>query len=68
MVSKYAPASWLSDPRFPEVGDNPWPTHWAEEGIRLSDVTFNETWAKMEGLLETGKVRSIGVSNFSIKT
>ena len=53
---------------FPEVGENPWPVHWAEGGYHLSDVTFNETWAKMEELLETGKVRAIGVSNFSIKT
>ncbi|KAF9479512.1 Aldo/keto reductase [Pholiota conissans] len=32
------------------------------------EVNFNQTWAEMEKLLETGKVRSIGVSNFSIKT
>ncbi|PPQ80380.1 hypothetical protein CVT26_008267, partial [Gymnopilus dilepis] len=31
-------------------------------------VTFNESWAEMEKLLDTGKVRAIGVSNFSIKT
>ncbi|KAK7057505.1 aldo/keto reductase [Favolaschia claudopus] len=30
--------------------------------------TFIETWKEMEKLLETKKVRSIGVSNFSIKT
>jgi len=30
--------------------------------------TFSETWADMEKLLGTGKVRAIGVSNFSIKT
>ncbi|KAF7375875.1 aldo/keto reductase [Mycena sanguinolenta] len=30
--------------------------------------TFIETWKEMEKLLETGKVKSIGVSNFSIKT
>ena len=29
--------------------------------------TFVETWKEMEKLLATGKVRSIGVSNFSIK-
>lgn len=30
--------------------------------------TFTETWKEMEKLLGTGKVRAIGVSNFSIKT
>jgi glycerol 2-dehydrogenase (NADP+) len=31
-------------------------------------VNFNDAWADMEKLLDTGKVRAIGVSNFSIKT
>lgn len=30
--------------------------------------TFVETYKEMEKLLETGKVKTIGVSNFSIKT
>lgn len=30
--------------------------------------TFNETWADMEKLCTGGKVRAIGVSNFSVKT
>lgn len=29
--------------------------------------TFNETWAEMEQVLASGKVRAIGISNFSIK-
>ena len=33
-----------------------------------TNVTFNESWAEMETPLDTGKVRAIGVSNFSIKT
>nr|GAT57804.1 aldo-keto reductase [Mycena chlorophos] len=32
------------------------------------EPTILQTWAEMEQLLETGRVRSIGVSNFSIKT
>ncbi|KAJ6593577.1 Aldo/keto reductase [Mycena capillaripes] len=30
--------------------------------------TFVETWKEIEKLLKTGKVKSIGVSNFSVKT
>ncbi|KAI5475099.1 hypothetical protein MNV49_001923 [Pseudohyphozyma bogoriensis] len=30
--------------------------------------TINETWAEMEKVLATGKVKAIGVSNFSVKT
>ena len=36
--------------------------------VQLYDTTIDETWSKMEDLLGTGKVRAIGVSNFSIKT
>lgn len=28
---------------------------------------FNQAWADIEKLLDTGKVKAIGVSNFSIK-
>jgi len=56
-----------------------WPQFLATEGKKLvknpdgscktrDDVTFNESWAEIEKLLDTGKVRAIGVSNFSIKT
>ncbi|KAL8287501.1 hypothetical protein RQP46_003359 [Phenoliferia psychrophenolica] len=34
---------------------------------RSAHPNIQETWADMEALLATGKVRSIGVSNFSIK-
>ncbi|EGN94913.1 hypothetical protein SERLA73DRAFT_155598 [Serpula lacrymans var. lacrymans S7.3] len=40
------------------------------DGQLLLDDTgnFNETWAEMEKVLASGKVKAIGVSNFSIKT
>ncbi|KAJ3554935.1 hypothetical protein NM688_g2846 [Phlebia brevispora] len=47
--------------------------HWpqAEVDGRVLDAsehpTFIDTWKEMEKLLENGKVKSIGVSNFSIK-
>ncbi|KAJ8488945.1 hypothetical protein ONZ45_g13774 [Pleurotus djamor] len=34
----------------------------------VDSPTFVEVWATMEKLLDTGKIKSIGVSNFSIKT
>jgi len=33
----------------------------------LSDWNFSDTWREMEKLLDTGRVRSIGVANFSTK-
>ncbi|KAM0750837.1 aldo/keto reductase [Meredithblackwellia eburnea MCA 4105] len=49
--------------------------HWPQakdpvtnESLKFDESpTFNETWAEMEKLLEGGKIRSIGVSNFSVK-
>lgn len=48
-----------------------WPQASTPEGRVLSfdeSPNFVETWKSMEALLDTGKVKSIGVSNFSIKT
>ncbi|EIN03934.1 Aldo/keto reductase [Punctularia strigosozonata HHB-11173 SS5] len=47
-----------------------WPQATTEKGpIRPDESpTIIDTWRNMEKLLETGKVKTIGVSNFSIKT
>jgi glycerol 2-dehydrogenase (NADP+) len=48
-----------------------WPQAFRETGESLApeeSPTFVETWEAMEKLLDSGKTRSIGVSNFSIKT
>lgn len=53
-----------------------WPSSWAkqtpytlfpenEDGSPMkSSIPIAETWAAMEDLVQSGKVRSIGVSNF----
>ncbi|THH05085.1 hypothetical protein EW145_g5053 [Phellinidium pouzarii] len=48
-----------------------WPQASDSEGNILQPEehpTIVDTWLEMEKLLETGKLKSIGVSNFSIKT
>ncbi|ESK94052.1 aado keto reductase [Moniliophthora roreri MCA 2997] len=48
-----------------------WPQAFSEKGTTLSpeeSPTLVETWKMMEKLLDSGKVKSIGVSNFSIQT
>ncbi|OBZ69929.1 Glycerol 2-dehydrogenase (NADP(+)) [Grifola frondosa] len=47
-----------------------WPHAYGEDGKTIpygEKPTFIETWKEMEKLVDTNKVRSIGVSNFSIK-
>jgi L-glyceraldehyde reductase len=35
--------------------------------FRLADVPVADTWAALEKLVKAGKIRSIGISNFTIK-
>jgi len=47
-----------------------WPQAWNKEGKAIApgeSPTFVETWLDMAKLLDTGKCKAIGVSNFSIK-
>ena len=59
---------------FPNINENPEPRHPSASGVpgeghimTVDSPTLNETWAEMEKCLETGKVKAIGVSNFSVK-
>ena len=47
-----------------------WPQAQNADGSLDESTNYNDTWKQMERLLETraGKVRAIGVSNFSVKT
>ncbi|GFR45609.1 hypothetical protein Agub_g7006 [Astrephomene gubernaculifera] len=49
-----------------------WPEAWTpgsswEKPTPDTEVTISQTWAAMEALVDEGKVRSLGVSNFSLK-
>jgi len=59
---------------FANINDKPNPRHPGPNGepdggeyIMDDNVTLNETWAEMEKIYKAGKVRAIGVSNFSVK-
>ncbi|KZP12320.1 Aldo/keto reductase [Athelia psychrophila] len=58
---------------FPQAAaykDNSFETPLDPRGFEtiLENPTFNEVWADMEKVLASGRVKAIGVSNFSIKT
>jgi L-glyceraldehyde reductase len=37
----------------------------ADDGVHVVDVPIKETWQAMEALVKKGKLKSIGVSNFT---
>ncbi|KAL1919304.1 uncharacterized protein VTP21DRAFT_1997 [Calcarisporiella thermophila] len=47
-------------------GDDPFPKG-PDGKMIIDDTDYCDTWAAMEKLLATGKVRSIGVSNFNVE-
>ena len=49
---------------FPHVAEA-FPVNPKNGEIHVTDVPIEATWKAMEALLKTGKVRSIGVSNFT---
>ncbi|KAJ4264327.1 hypothetical protein NW762_005523 [Fusarium torreyae] len=53
--------------RKPEVERERFPIDPADGGIHVIDVSIKETWQAMEALVKKGKLRSIGVSNFTKK-
>lgn len=49
------------------IDDNPFPLL-PDGKLKVTEYPFEKVWAVMEKIYETGKVKAIGVSNFSIKT
>ncbi|KKK26250.1 aldehyde reductase 1 [Aspergillus rambellii] len=51
---------------FEHTNDTPTPIDPVTKRFRLADVPVSETWKALEKLVKVGKIRSIGVSNFTI--
>lgn len=49
---------------FPK-SSKPFPTDPETGLIQVADIPVADTWAAMEKMVEKGKVRSIGISNFT---
>lgn len=48
-----------------EDDSNRFPLHPVTEAVDVVEVPIPETWKAMEALVEKGKIRSLGVSNFT---
>lgn len=51
---------------FAHTNDTLTPTDPVTKRFRIADVPISDTWAVLEKFVEAGKIRSIGISNFTI--
>lgn len=51
---------------FAHTNETLTPTDPVTKRFRLADVPVSDTWAALEKFVKTGKIRSIGISNFTI--
>lgn len=56
---------WPVSFRKPDKQAERFPIDPADEGVHVIDVPIKETWQALERLVKKGKVRSIGISNFT---
>lgn len=49
------------------IDDNPFPMD-ENKQLKTREYRFEDTWAAMEKVYDSGRVKAIGVSNFSVKT
>lgn len=56
-IEKNYPPEWIHDAAVPELNR-----------MILADVPYSETWAAMEGLVESGLCKNIGVSNLTCQS
>ncbi|KAI5456691.1 aldehyde reductase [Mariannaea sp. PMI_226] len=56
---------WPISFRKPQNATERFPIDPSDEGVHVVDVPIKETWQAMESLVKKGKIRSIGISNFT---
>lgn len=52
---------------FEHTNETLTPTDPATKRFRIANVPVSDTWAELEKLVKAGKIRSIGISNFTIE-